>query len=262
LVLALLLAACESIDTPAPSSTPTPVPVLELGFDEALSPLLEDAMPIYADEHPLAAIETRVGGTTPLLDALRADTVAAVIIPGATMPEADWWASAIAIDGLAIVANSENGLTSLTMHQVQSIFQGRLWSWGAVGGADGQIEVVTWAPGSAMIELLREQVVGGRSVTLTAVVMPDTESVLDYVGSRPGAIGYVSAAAVSDRVKVLAVDGVYPTPETLGDRSYPLHFPVSFLAAAEPEGALREFATWLLSHDGQAVIGQVYGRVR
>jgi phosphate transport system substrate-binding protein len=236
--------------------------VLELGFDESLDPLMHAAMPIYMDEHPLAAVETRVAGTTPLLSALRGAEISAALIPGTTTIEPGWWVSAVAVDGLAIVANPENRLTSLTMHQVQSIFLGRIWSWREVGGADGQVETVTWAPGSAMVRLLQEHVVGNRSVTLTAVVMPDTDSVLEYVGSRPTAIGYVPAAAVNGRVKVLAVDGLYPTLESLGERSYPLHFPISFIATAEPQGPLRDFATWLLSPDGQAVIGQLYGRVR
>jgi phosphate transport system substrate-binding protein len=262
LILSLALVSCASIPTPIATSTPTAVPVLQLGFDEALRPLMHAAMPIYADEHPLAVVETRVAGTTPLMSALQEGRIAAAMIPGSATAEAGGWVSAIAIDGLAVVANPENQLTSLTMHQVQSIFQGRIWSWSDVGGADGQIEVVTWAPGSAMVGLLREQVLGDRSVTLTAVVMPDTDSVLDYVGSRPGAIGYVSAAAVNGRVKVLAVDGVYPTVQTLSDRTYPLYHPISFVATAEPQGPLRDFTSWLLSHDGQAVIGQIYGRVR
>jgi phosphate transport system substrate-binding protein len=262
LILSLGLVSCDSIPTPAATSTPTAVPVLQLGFDEALQPLIHSTMPIYTDEHPLAVVETRVAGMTPLMADLEAGEIAAAVIPGTASVDAGGWVSAIGIDGLAIVANPENQLTSLTMHQVQSIFQGRMWSWSDVGGADGQIEVVTWAPGSAMVRLLQEQVLGDRPLTLTAVVMPDTDSVLEYVGSRPGAIGYVSAAAFNGRVKVLAVDGVYPTVETLSDLTYPLYYPISFVATSEPQGPLRDLATWLLSHDGQAVIGQVYGRVR
>jgi phosphate transport system substrate-binding protein len=262
LILALGLVSCDAIPTPVATTTPTAVPVLQLGFDETLQPLMRTVMPIYTDENPLAVVETRVAGTTPLMMALAGDEVAATIIPGISAADTGGWVSAVAIDGLAIVTNPENQLTSLTMHQVQSIFQGRIWSWSEVGGAEGQIEVVTWAPGSAVVGLLHEQVLGDRSVTLTAVVMYDTDSVLDYVGSRPGAIGYVSAAAVNGRVKVLAIDGVFPTVETLGDRTYPLYYPISLVATAEPAGALRDFATWLLSQDGQAVIGQIYGRVR
>lgn len=261
-MLSLGLVSCTSIPTPVATLTPTAVPVLQLGFDEALQPLMHAAMPIYADEHPLAVVETRVAGRIPLLTALQDRVIAAALIPGTETMDGDGWVSAVAVDGLAVVANPENQLTSLTMYQVQSIFQGRIWSWSEVGGADGQIEVVTWAPGSAMVRLLREKVLADRSVTLTAVVMSDTDSVLEYVGSRPGAVGYVSAASVNGRVKVLAVDGIYPKVETLSDRSYPLYYPISFVAPAEPQGPLRDFATWLLSHDGQAVIGQIYGRVR
>lgn len=262
LALSLLLVSCDPDPTPVPPATPTAVSVLEIGFDESLRPLMQAAIPVFADEHPLAALETWVAGTTSLMTALQEGEISAVLVPGAPTLDTGWWASAVARDGLAIVANRENRLTSLTMHQVQSIFQGRIWSWREVGGADGQIEVVTYAPGSVMVELLQDQVIGDRSVTLTAVVMPDAESVLSYVGSRPGAIGYVSAAAVNGRVQVLAVDGVYPTVETLGNLTYPLLFPISFVSTAEPQGPLRDFAGWLLSHDGQAVIGKLYGRVR
>ena len=113
-----------------------------------------------------------------------------------------------------------------------------------------------------MWELFQSMVMEERRVTLTAVLVPDTEAVLEYVALHPWAVGYVAAATVDERVKLLAVDGLYPLPETLTDQSYPLCFPITLVTLQEPDGAARRFPAWLLSRDGQAVIGRQYGRAR
>ena len=168
----------------------------------------------------------------------------------------------MALEGIALIFNPDNRVAGLTLEQSREIYRGRVWVWEGVGGAPAEIEVVTRAQDSTAGKLFQQQVMADQRITSTAVLLPDTEAVLSYVGSRPWAIGYVPAAAVDDRVKLLAVDGFYPSPETLSDQSYPLSFPVYFAAAGEPTGEARRLPAWLVSRDGQAVIGRHYGRVR
>jgi phosphate transport system substrate-binding protein len=197
-----------------------------------------------------------------LSEKLEAGQLEAILITEQPNPSSGWWTSAVALEGIALIVNPDNRVAGLTLEQCRGIFQGRLWMWDSVGGAPAELEVVTWAEDSAVGKLFRNQVMVEQQITLTAVLLPDTEAVLDYVGSRPWAIGYVAAATVDERVKLLAVDGIYPSPETLSEQSYPLVFPVYFAAEGEPIGEVRRLPAWLVSRDGQAVIGRHYGRVR
>jgi phosphate transport system substrate-binding protein len=255
----LVLAACSPAITP----TPSPEPILvRVGYTDSVRPLADAILPILGDEWPAANIESESGHALILSEKLEAGQLDAVFIPGQPESVSDWWVNPVALDGLALIANRGNRVAGLTLAQTQGIFQGRVWLWETVGGAPAEVEVVTRAEDSAVGKLFQELVMAEHRITLTAVLLPDTEAVLSYVASRPWAIGYVPAATVDERVKLLALDGVYPSPETLTDQSYPLTFPIYFAAAGEPVGEARRLPAWLVSRDGQAVIGRHYGRVR
>jgi len=254
-----ILVACSAAITPTPTTPPV---VLRIGFADSVRPLMEAIMPIYGDTAPAVSWETEVGHAATLLDDLQLGRLDAVLTPDEPDGGEEWWTSPVALEGLALIVNPENQVTGLTLPQAQAIFQGQIWSWDAVGGAAAEIVVVTREEGSAAAELFQRMVMEEHRVTLTAVVLPDTAAVLDYVALHPWAIGYVTAAfvAVDGRVKTLAVEGIIPSPETVADQSYPLHFPIYFVARQELVGPLRQFPAWLLSRDGQAVIGRLYGR--
>lgn len=236
--------------------------MVRVGYAESTRPLMDAVMPVYWEEIAAGTIETQVGHTVGLLEDLRMGRVDAILVPGEPAGEEEWWKSPVALEQLALVANPDNPLTGLTLQQVRAVFQGQVSTWDDMGWTAAKIEVVTREEGSAMWDLFDENVMQGRRVTLTAVVKPDTVATLDHVALHPWAIGYVPAASLDDRVNLLAVDGQYPSPETLAEQRYPLLYPVYLVAPQEPVGPLRTFVTWLLSRDGQAVIGRRYGRVR
>jgi phosphate transport system substrate-binding protein len=253
------LVACVSVATPTPTSPPV---ALRVGFDELVRPLAEAVVPIFGDETPEVVVETEIGHADDLLESLHAAQLDALFVPGEHWDKGELWTSVVALDGIALIANRDNPVMGLALSQVQSVFQGQFWSWQAVGGAPAEIEVVTPAEGLAAWDLFQEMVMQENRITLTAVVLPDPETVMEYVASHPWAVGYVGAAAVDDRVKVLAVDGLFPTPDTLADHSYLLHFPIYLVMERDPSGTARRLPAWLMSRDGQAVIGRSYGRVR
>jgi phosphate transport system substrate-binding protein len=253
------LAACGSVATPTPTSPPV---ALRVGFDELVRPLAEAVVPIFGDETPEVVVVTEVGHAGDLLERLHAGHLDALFVAGESWDKGELWASVVALDGIALIVNRDNQVMGLALSQLQAIFQGQIWSWQAVGGAPAEIEVVTYGEGLAAWGLFQEMVMHENRITLTAVLLPDPDTVMGYVASHPWAIGYVGAAAVDDRVRVLAVDGLFPTPDTLADRSYALDFPIYLVMEEDPSGTARRFPAWLVSRDGQAVIGRSYGRVR
>lgn len=253
------LAACGTVAPPSPTSPPV---ALRVGFDELVRPLAEAVVPIFGDETPEVVLETEIGHADDLLQSMNAAQLDALFVPGDFWDKGESWVSVVALDGIALIVNRDNRVMGLALSQVQAIFQGQIWSWEAVGGAPAEIEVVTHGEDLAAWALFQEMVMRESRITLTAVVLPDPETVIEYVASHPWAIGYVGAAAVDDRVRVLAVDGLFPTPDTLADRSYPLGFPIYLVMGDDPSGPARRFPAWLVSRDGQAVIGRSYGRVR
>jgi len=78
-------------------------------------------------------------------------------------------------------------------------------------------------------------------VTPTALVMPNSRAVVDYVARDPHAIGYVSMGYVTDTVRVLAVEGLVPTPQNVSRAEYNLTRDLVVLSRPDASGAARAF---------------------
>lgn len=107
----------------------------------------------------------------------------------------------IALDGLALIVNQNNRLASLSLTQLQEIYNGRILDWSDVDGTPGEIQLVVREDDSGAQALFEERVMGDKSVSLTAVIMPSNLDVLQYVAVHPTAIGYLSRGYITQRIE-------------------------------------------------------------
>jgi len=259
-VLALLAACGRSLEPPAPIH-------LRIAGSTSMQPLLEELARAYSERHRHVTIEVEGGGSRlgmELARERRVDLGASSRPPSEEGPSvaAPLWSTPIALDGIAIIVHPRNPVEELTMPQVRDIFSGRILSWEEVGGRAGEIVVVSREEGSGTREAFERMAMGGRRVIPTAVVMPGSVAVVEYVADHPEAIGYVSMGHLSPQVKALAIEGVVPTPGSVEGGEYPLIRPLFLVAAEEPTGEARAFVDFALSPAGQAIVGERFGRVR
>jgi phosphate transport system substrate-binding protein len=78
------------------------------------------------------------------------------------------------------------------------------------------------------------------------------------VPAGAGAIGYLPLGLVDAPVKVLSIDGVFPTQENVGDRSYPLRSTIYVIGRQPPPPATFNLLGWIQSEAGQAVVSESY----
>lgn len=127
----------------------------------------------------------------------------------------------VAIDGIAMIVNTENPVSDLTIDQIGSIYKGEITNWKEVGGNDSPIVLIGREAASGTRD-------GFESITKTEDIckysqeLTSTGDVVQTVSSNPNAIGYASLASVKDTVKMLSVEGVDPTNETIQDGDYKL----------------------------------------
>ncbi|MDR2090994.1 MAG: substrate-binding domain-containing protein [Clostridiales bacterium] len=90
----------------------------------------------------------------------------------------------------------------------------------------------------------------------TLVEQDNTASVMTKVAANENSIGYISLGSVNETVKVLSVNGVAPSSETVLDGSYALKRP--FVLATNKTTALSDaaadFAAYLNSTEAQAIV--------
>ncbi len=114
-----------------------------------------------------------------------------------------------------IVVHPSNELTSISREELSKIFLKRLGTW-----ADGEIARPVDQPPDAAARARFSRLVHGRSVVTIEVYwrrmifsgrdvplieLQDDDRVLEYVRTHPGAVGYVSASAQTEGLRVLAL---------------------------------------------------------
>jgi phosphate transport system substrate-binding protein len=258
---AALAAAALACQTAAPTAAPQAA--LSLGSTSSAEPLLAALAEAYPGQSGGVTFAVEVASGQLALDGLRAGRYQAVLVglPGAPPPE-DLWAQPVALDGLAVIVHRDNPLAGLTVEELRAIFEGRTNAWSRPGAANVPIEVVSREERAEARALFESGVMGGRKVTLTAVVLPGSREVRDYVAQHPGAIGYVSLGWLDGGVSAVPLGGVAPSPETVAAQQYPLVTPIYFVSAGEPQGELRAFYRFVISAEGQEVVRRRYGPVQ
>jgi len=245
-LLILLTAACASQPL---TVTPRPV-TLQVVTSDACTPLMERLASAYRENRPWVTFRMEVFNRAVAEERVRsgAADLAAFVGPGA----GDLWSVPFATDGVAVIVHPDVPVEGLTLAELREVFRGRVGEW-----PDGTpIQVVSREEGSGTRAVFEAVVLGEDEVTLTAVVVPDSQWMLETVATTAGAIGYISQARLDGRMRALAVEGVYPLTPTLPD--YPLRYSLLLATPSEPVGEARRFIQWVLGPQGQQWVSREF----
>ena len=197
------------------------------------------------------------GKATYFYDAIQ--NSAGALLDNVTIPYEEWQTRAgsqvVALDGVAIVVNTANGVEDLTVDQIAQIFKGEITNWSELGGADGEIAVFGREAGSGTRGAFEEIVGVVDSCTYTNEYS-STGDVIGNVASNPNAIGYASLSAVGDTVKAVKVNGVTPSEATVKDGTYEIQRPFVMVTkeGTELSEAAQAFLDFALSADSAEFI--------
>ena len=156
----------------------------------------------------------------------------------------------VALDGVAIVVNPENTVTSLTVEQIAQIYNGTITNWSELGGADAPIAVIGRDAASGTRGAF-EEIVGVEDACQYTNEYESTGEVIGSVAGNPNAIGYASLSAVDDTVVALQVNGVAPSEATVADGTYEIQRPFVMVTkeGTELSEAAQTFLDWAMSAD-------------
>lgn len=186
----------------------------------------------------------------------------------------------IGLDGIALVVHSTNPVTKLTKQQVQDIYTGKITNWKDIGGAASPITPLSQVEGHVTLEAfmkyfeLEGQQTGegttkgrmhrkqgepayGQAV---ARLFETNQQVIKAIAEKPSAIGYISVnvdeeiLAQRESVRLIELDGVIPSIETITNGKYPLSRPLILLTKGEPTGDVKNFLNLLTGVNGQKIV--------
>ena len=169
-------------------------------------------------------------------------------------------------DALVFINNEQNPVENLTQQQLIDIYTGNVTNWNEVGGEDLEIipyqRVATSGSQSLFMKLLMKDIIPmDAPMELRPAEMGMLIDELARYNNEGNALGYsvfyyASYMYQQPGLKMIAVDGVQPSDETIADGSYPLlneYYLV--IRADEPEDSpTRQLRNWILTDEGRAAI--------
>lgn len=98
----------------------------------------------------------------------------------------------IGYGGIAVVVNSSNPMSDLSVEQLQKIFKGEFTNWSQVGGPESLIQVVSPSQSihAGTMHFIEHDFLENSHLTSAAVIVGSFESVLRTVSENKSAIGF------------------------------------------------------------------------
>ena len=168
-------------------------------------------------------------------------------------------------DALVFIVNENNPVSDLSTDQLKAVFSGEIRNWKELGGEDISIEAFVRPETSGSQTLMRKLLMGDMEMTDEKyyVMVPTMEGMIrgikqSYDNSEM-AIGYsvyyyVAAMMGTQGLKILSVDGVAPTAETIASGEYELVNDFYVVTNELSSGNAMMIRDWLLSDEGQAFV--------
>lgn len=163
----------------------------------------------------------------------------------------------VGLEAFVFFVNEKNPVDNLTTDQIRSIYAGEIKNWSDVGGANRIINPVSRLPGSGSQSAM-DAFMGNKEIAV--------KSPLAIIG---GSIGfsfryYMDGIVGNEAVKMLSLNGIYPSSENIQNGSYPIIAQFYAIYRADNDNKnIPVLIDWILSDEGQSVIeGSGYTRIR
>jgi phosphate transport system substrate-binding protein len=169
----------------------------------------------------------------------------------------------VAVDIKAVMLHPNNPLNSLSLKQVSDIHNGLITNWKQVGGPDRPIALIYRDHCRDMDEPVRKALNITGPVAKKAIIVKTDKEVIEYVEKFSSAIGIAPRVFAQEaKVKIAGIDKIAATPENIEKGLYPLKGDLFIVTKGQPSGLTGKFLDFVLSNEGQAIIGRNFARVK
>ncbi|MBO1308577.1 substrate-binding domain-containing protein [Enterococcus sp. 669A] len=170
-------------------------------------------------------------------------------------------------EAFVFLVGDTNPIDGLTQQQLRNIYSGKTAKWRTLGWKDGGKMIVYQRPEGSGSQTGLQAMMGELPIQKPQPLPDDqlfgTGSMMKQVsvkwqGVQP-AIGYsyryfAQTMYPNDQAKLLAIDGVYPSNETIAAGEYPFASGFYAVTRGEPVGNAKRLIDWILSEEGQYLV--------
>lgn len=233
--LVLFLAACSPREAgPVPTATAPPTPLPLVVYHTPAVRLRLDALQNCAQAVPGLALYTQELPASHLPQARDLET--GLILRLGEGPGPVPFAVSLGEESIRVVAGPDSPIDRLETEELQAIFNGERTTWPETGGGTKPLHPWVYPAGEEAAELIEEKILKGNQPAAAARLAATPLEMLRAAAEDPGAIGWLPESWLDESVQVLELDPALQAE---------LSLPVLAIAAAEPQGRLREFLSCL-----------------
>ncbi len=157
----------------------------------------------------------------------------------------------LGLDGIAVIVNRANPVSSLTMQDLANLFS---------GNGERKIQLYARDEKSGTYDTFKALVLGNRALASNAKRFEDSRALSDAVANDPNGIGFVGlpyigsakAVAVSER----GTRALLPNKFTVATEDYLLSRRLYLYTSSSPKPLARKFVDFALSKAGQDVVAE------
>lgn len=151
------------------------------------------------------------------------------------------------------------GVENITSKQIIDIYSGKTRNWKELGGGPASIFPVGRESGDSTREVLETHIRAFRDIKQVAKIFYTTPEAVEALVNHRNTIGYGPMAMVKHtNLKVLKVDGVYPSIENIEIGKYELTVPLALVYRGEPSPLAKAFMDFIFSSEGRDIV-RYYG---
>jgi len=220
----------------------------------ALLPLVKVAAKEFQNKHKNVTIDVTGGGSGTGLKSVAEGSVD-IGNSDNEAPKEDLYKDLkdhiVAVAPFVLITHKEVGVEGLTKDQAIKVLSGEVKNWKDVGGKDQKITIVGRPDGSGSRKYIRKAILGEKDFPKDQVTQDTSGALRQAVEQTAGAIGYVDAAYVTDKVKALKYDGVEYKAENVHNGTYKLFTNEHMYTKGEPNKLTKAFLDYMMSDEFQ-----------
>lgn len=259
--------------------------IIRMSGSTTVSPIAEKLMQAYRETHKETVYDLHESGCYKGVRDIGTHRVSIGLLArnlkkSETKKYPDLERKTIGYDGVALIVHRDNPVKDLSKYELKNIFTGKTSTWKGFDGKDARIVLISEDFGRSGFESLlyyldldaTTATIDGENHILyrsrradkysdnPAQIARGNREMIRMVSEEPTAIGYTSSVealrAIADGtpIKIIALDGHFPSNENIVNRSYPLPRELSLVVREPMEPAVFDFVTFARSKEGRAIV--------
>jgi len=151
---------------------------------------------------------------------------------------------------------SVEDINNITTEQILGIYSGKITDWSRLGAKAGKIYPLTREASDSSLSVLNIKLPGFADINNpTAKVVYTTPANVAALEGHQNTIGFVPLSAiVGTQLRILKVNGVYPSVENIHDGKYDIFVFFGIVYKEKPKELARKFIDFIYSKDGRKII--------